>query len=254
MQKIVFRLQRNDETWYLLGNRSLTILHLLNMSKTKTNGIIVLFAFSILTGCVPSLVYSPSINLPPKPLEKEDVQVLGGVGYFPETQPDRVDSKMSFGGETTIRYAFSNSYSMQIKGWYDFSNNGDESRWGLSLAGIVVFNDSSKYRFGLIPIFAAAVADNSVEGGGCYIPVTLWINHLDPINFYAATGPVIGIRDISDDNNQWGWGLILNAGCCIFFSNNITLNLEFAFVKQVNEYKSKQDYFFSPSINVGYIF
>lgn len=209
---------------------------------------------SVLTGCVPSLVYSPSINLPPRPLEKEDVQILGGVGYFPETQPDRVNKKMAFGGETTVRYAFGNSYSMQMEGWYDFTNNADKGRWGLSLAGIFVLNDSSNYRFGLMPIFATVIADNSVEGGGCYIPVTLWINHLDPINFYAAAGPVIGIRDISDDNNQWGWGIIINAGCGFYFYDKITMNIEFSFIKQVNEYKNIQDYFLSPSINIGYIF
>jgi hypothetical protein len=187
-------------------------------------------------------------------LQKEEAQILGGVGYFPETRPDRVSGKMAFGGETTIRYAFSNYYSMQIEGWYDFSNNVDDARWGLSLAGMVVFNDSSNYRFGFMPIFAAALADNSVEGGGCYIPVTFWFNHLDPINFYAAIGPVVGIRDISDENNQWGWGIILNAGCGILFENNITLNFEFAFIKEVNEYNGNKDYFFSPSINIGYIF
>ncbi len=213
-----------------------------------------MFIFSTLTGCVPSLVYSPSINLPPKPLQKDEAQILGGVGYFPETQPDRVSNKMAFGGEATLRYGFSNSYSMQIEGWYDFSSNVEESRWGLSLAGIIAFNDSSNYRFGLMPIFAAALADNSVEGGGCYIPVTFWFNQFDPINFYAAIGPVVGIRDITDENNQWGWGIILNAGCSILFSNNVTMNLEFAFIKQVNEYKNIQDYFLSPSINIGYIF
>ncbi|MDZ7625501.1 MAG: hypothetical protein U5J96_13790 [Ignavibacteriaceae bacterium] len=41
----------------------------------------------------------PSINLPPKPLEKDETQILGGVGYFPETRTDRVTSKMAFGGE-----------------------------------------------------------------------------------------------------------------------------------------------------------
>ncbi|MGB5287421.1 MAG: hypothetical protein WBQ32_12305 [Ignavibacteriaceae bacterium] len=224
------------------------------MDKTKINRIIILFIFSTLSGCVPSLVYSPSINLPPKPLQKEKAQILGGVGYFPETQPDRVSSKMAIGGETTIRYAFSNSYAMQIEGWYDFSSNVEDGRWGLSIASIIVFNDSSNYRFGLMPIFAAALADNSVEGGGCYIPATFWFNHIDPLNFYAAIGPVVGIRDISDEHNQWGWGIIINAGCGILFNDNITMNLEFACIKQVNEYRGRQDYFFSPSINIGYIF
>jgi len=87
-----------------------------------------------------------------------------------------------------------------------------------------VFNDSSNYRFGLLRIFVAALAGNSVEGGGGYIPVTFWFNHLDPINFYAAIKPVVAIRDISDENKQWGWGIMLNAGCGISSKSNITLN------------------------------
>jgi hypothetical protein len=116
------------------------------MSKARIKLIIIFFTLSTFFSCVPSLVYSPSINLPPKPLEKDETQILGGVGYFPETRPDMVTNKMAFGGEATIRYAFSNSYSMQIEGWYDFSNNIEDGRWGLSLAGIIVFNDSSYYR------------------------------------------------------------------------------------------------------------
>lgn len=224
------------------------------MNKAKTIQIIFIIIVSTLSGCVPSLVYSPSVNLPPKPLQEEEAQILAGVGYFPETQPDRVSNNMAFGGEATLRYAFSNTYTMQIESWVDFSNNTYDGRWGLSLAGIIVFNDSSNFRFGLMPIFAAAFADNSLEGGGCYIPVTFWFTELDPINFYAATGPVVGIRDITDDNNQWGWGIIMNLGCGVLFSNNITLNLEFAFIKQVNEYKHIQDYFVSPSLNLGYVF
>jgi len=224
------------------------------MDKVKKIRIIILLFVSSLSGCVPSLVYSPSINLPPKPLQEEEAQILAGVGYFPETQPDKVSSNMAFGGEATLRYAFSNSYTMQIESWVDFSNNTYDSRWGLSLAGIIIFNDSSNFRFGLMPIFAAALAGNSLEGGGSYLPVTFWFNYLDPINFYAAIGPVVGIRDITDDNNQWGWGIILNAGCGILFSNDVTVNLEFAVVNQVNEYKHIQDYFFAPSLNIGYIF
>src|SRR3989337_4208604 len=126
------------------------------MSKAKIKLIIIFFTLSALFSCVPSLVYSPSINLPPKPLGKDETQILGGVGYFPETRPDRVPSKMAFGGEATIRHAFSNSFSLQLEGWYDFSNNVEDGRGGLSLASNIVFNDSSNYRFGLMPIFASA--------------------------------------------------------------------------------------------------
>lgn len=70
--------------------------------------IILLFLLVSLSGCVPSLVYSPSINLPPQPLKKDKSQLLGGAGLFPETRPDRVEQKLSAGGELTYRYAEEN--------------------------------------------------------------------------------------------------------------------------------------------------
>lgn len=224
------------------------------MIKTKIHLFLLLLLTLLVNSCVPSLVYSPSINLPPKPLQKEEVQILGGVGYFPESLPDKTPTKMAFGGEATIRYGFSNSYSMQMKGWYDFSDNVEAKRWGLSIASIIVFNDSSNYRFGLMPNLAMVFADNSLEGGGGSLPLTFWFNKYDPLNIYLGLGPIVGLRDVTNELNQWGWGIMLNAGIGVLIENSFTLNLEFAMIKQVNEHNGKKDYFFSPSLNVGYIF
>ena len=109
--------------------------------------IILISLLTELIGCAPSMVYSPSINLPPKPLQKEELQLLGGIGYLPETRPDKTPKKLTLGGETTLRYGFSDFYSMQIKGWYDFSKNlSDYQRWGFAVASTFLFNDSCIYR------------------------------------------------------------------------------------------------------------
>ena len=224
------------------------------MNKTKAILFVITLFSCLLAGCVPSLVYSPSVNLPPKPLQKEELQILGGIVYLPETRPDRVKSVKAFGGEATIRYGFTNSYAMQVKSWHDFSDNVEPKRWGLSMAGIVVLNDSSNYRVGIMPNVAAAFSENSIEGGGGYIPFTLWINNYDPINFYTAIGPVIGFRNIREGYNEWGWGIIANVGCGIEIHHGFTLNIEFSGIKQVNKYNGRKDYIFSPSVNIGYVF
>lgn len=211
---------------------------------------IILFFY----GCAPSLVYSPSINLPPKPLQKEEIQLLGGVGYFPETLPDRTPKRMAFGGETTIRYGFSNSFSFQMKGWYDFSDNVEKKRWGLSTAAIIVFNDSCDFRYGIMPNLAMVLADNSIEGGGGSLPFIFWFSRYNPLNIYFGFGPIVGFRDISNEMNQWGWGLILNAGISIPIEDSFTINIEFAGIKQVNEFNGSKEYYFTPCLNIGYIF
>lgn len=98
---------------------------------------------------MPQVLYSSSIYFPPKPLQKEEVQLLGGVGYFPETLPDGVSERMAFGGKTTIRYGFSNSFAVQLKGWYDFLNNVDLTRWGLILNTSVSISVLDNYTLNL---------------------------------------------------------------------------------------------------------
>jgi hypothetical protein len=206
------------------------------------------------SGCVPSIVYSPSINLPPKPLKEGKTQVLGGAGLFPETRPDMVAHKLALGGEATVRFALREHFSLQFETWFDLSNNVEQTRWGLSTAGIIVFNDSSDFRVGLMPIGAICLDGQSIEGGGGYVPVTLWINKFDPVFIYTALGPAAGLRDLSEGKNQWGWGIIFNAGFGLLINDEWTINLEFAGIRQVSEFSSRTDYFFSPSLNVGYIF
>ena len=214
---------------------------------------LLLLLFSVV-GCVPSLVYSPSLNLPPKPLQKGKTQILGGAALFPETRPDMVSNKLALGGESTIRFALRKNFSLQFETWFDLSNNLDQTRWGLSSACIIVFNDSSAYRFGLMPVGAVCFDGASIEGGGGYIPLTLWINNLEPMFIYVALGPAIGLRDLSEGKNQWGWGIIVNAGFGILIDDEWTINLEFAGIRQVSEFNDRIDYFFSPSLNVGYLF
>jgi hypothetical protein len=168
--------------------------------------------------------------------------------------PDRTPAKLALGGETTIRYGFSNAISGQIKGWYDFSNNVEQKRWGLSAACIIVFNDSNDFLFGIMPHLAMVLAENSIVGGGGSLPFIFWFNRYNPLNIYFGFGPIVGLRDISNKMNQWGWGLMLNAGISLPIEDNFIINLEFAGIKQVNEYNDSKEYYFTPSLNIGYIF
>ena len=216
--------------------------------------IVLIFLNILFCSCVPSLVYSPSLNLPAKPLTEDDVQILGGVGYLPETRPDRTDPKMILGGEASIRYGLSNSVTAQIEGWKDISYSISEVRYGFSISALTVLNDSSDFRFGIFPTAAIVLAENDIEGGGGTIPFCLWYEKFYPLSFYTAFGPVIGIRDITNNNNEWGWGLIVNIGTTMTIEEHFTFNLELSAIKQVCEYDGYKSYFLCPSLNIGYIF
>lgn len=161
---------------------------------------------------------------------------------------------MSLGGEASIRFGISNNLMIQLKGWKDISNNLSIPRYGFSFSTLTVLNDTSDFRFGLFPTAAFVLSENDIEGGGGSIPLCLWYTKYYPITFYSAFGPAIGIRNITNDNNQWGWGLIFNLGTAIIIEDHLTVNLEISGIKQVNENNGYKSYFFSPSLNIGYLF
>ncbi len=215
-----------------------------------------IFIFIFTTGCPPSLVYSPSTNLPPEPLKKAQAQVLGGIGMFPEARPHAVDKKTAIGGEATFRYAISDRFSLQVKGWKDFSDNVDFDRSGFSVSSIVMFNDDkSSYRIGIMPTGAFLFADGVLEGGGGVLQVCLWFPKYKFANFYISFGPGFGTRGYPTNPEDWrGWGILLNIGTSILISKHFTINSEVSGILQINEDENISDFIFSPSLNLGLLF
>ncbi|GEM_PF-1972710 len=204
-------------------------------------------------GCAQSLVYSPSMNLSPKPLKMGQTHILAGVGQFPETRPQYSKQKTAEGGEATFRFAWSDHLSVQVKGWKDLSDNFDFSRYGTSFSLIWILNDSSKVRLALIPTGAIVFTDNACEGGGGGLLLGLWYNKFNHVDFYSVFGPAVGAKSLSSDTKQWGWGVFLNVRTAVTIGKHLTRNLELAGVKQKNEYENTDDYFLCPSLNIGYI-
>jgi len=204
--------------------------------------------------CTPSLVYSPSINLPPEPLKKKSVQVLGGIGFLPETRRHDVGESVALGGELTFRFGVSDYFTMQIKGWKDFSDNLDESRSGFSYTNIVVLNDiQSKYQVGFIPTFAFLFDDGGLEGGGAATQFGLWLPNNTVLHPYVAIGPGVGIRNLEENPKEWGWGVLTNLGLAWKISKYFNLNIEVAGIAQINEFEGKSNFVVAPSLNLGLI-
>jgi len=207
----------------------------------------------IVSGCTPSLVYSPSINLPPEPLNGGQFQITGGVGMLAEARPHRMDDEVASGQDLTLRYSPFDRFTLQIKGWKDISNNLGEQRSGLSYTNIILLNKiNSKIRFGLVPTGAFLFVNNDLEGGGGAMQLAAWFPKYWLINPYVAFGAGFGIREITDTNNQWGWGYIGNVGLATLIRNHITLNMEISGIKQVNEWENITHYILAPSFNVGF--
>lgn len=218
-----------------------------------------IFIFIFTIGCPPSLVYSPSANLPPRPLKKRQVQFLAGIGMFPEARPHAVDNKTAIGGEATFRFALSDYFTLQAKGWIDFSGNVDFSRYGFSVSSIIMFNDDkSSYRIGIMPtgafLFSTGGVGGGLDGVGGVLPICLWFPKYKETNFYILLGPGFGARKFPAENDKRGWGILLNMGTSILISNHLTFNLEVSGIVQKNEYENISDFILSPSFNLGLLF
>lgn len=224
------------------------------MSNSTNFGIIVILLATLFIGCTESLVYSPSMNLPPRPLSGGQSQFLMGGAYFPETRPFRSPEKTAYGWEATFRFALCKHFSMQAKGWKDLSGNFDGERYGISGAVIAMLNDSSNFRYGVMPTGAFLFGGGDMEGGGGGLPICFWFTKYHPFDFYTTITPAFGIKDVSAETKQWGWGILLNAGTAVIIKDCLTINLEFSGIRQVNEYEDRNDYFICPSLNIGYLF
>jgi len=206
----------------------------------------------LLFNCTPSLVYSPSVNLPAEPLKKRSVQVLGGIGFLPETREHDVGESVALGGELTFRFGISDYFTMQFKGWKDFSDNLDESRSGFSYTNIVLLNDAqSKYKVGFLPTFAFLFDGNGLEGGGAATQFGIWLPNNGVLHPYVAIGPGVGIRNLEENPKEWGWGVLTNLGLALKISEHFNLNLEVAGIAQINEFEDKSNFVVAPSLNLG---
>jgi hypothetical protein len=178
---------------------------------------------------------------------------------FPEARPHEVKYKTAIGGEATFRFALGDYFALQAKGWMDFSDNVDFSRYGFSVSSIIMFNsDKSSYRIGIMPtgafLFSTGGTGGGLDGVGGALPICLWFPGYNKFNFYFALGPGFGARKFPPEDNKWGWGILLNVGTSILISKHFTINFEVSGIAQKNEYENVSDFILSPSFNLGLIF
>jgi hypothetical protein len=225
-------------------------------SLFKIKNVIFLFLlWNIFVGCS-SIVYSPTIDLPARPLKKGQGQFVYGVGMLAETRPKETGKKLDLGHEIFVRYGFGENFSFQEKVWADISEIENKWRGGISASGIFVLNDStSKFRFGVMPTLAFLFDGKPVEGGGGAVPIILWFPRIETFHFYTAMGPAIGLRDaIGKKKPQWGWGIVTNVGFSAVPSSVMSINVEIVGILQVNEYDKIIHFIIAPGVKVGWNF
>jgi len=204
-------------------------------------------------GCTPSVVYSPSINLPPEPLRQKSIQAMGGIVEMPEARPQEAKASTARGAEFTVRIGATDWMTVQGKYWKDLSDNVRADRFGISVATILAHpRDLGGFRLGLMPTAVFLGDENEWLGGGGLLPLCVWFPSWSVIHPYGAVGAGFGIRD--DRNNKWGWLTIENYGWTLFFFKHFTVNAELSAVQAHDRYDKREDKFVVWSLNGGFLF
>lgn len=182
-------------------------------------------AFSaFLTGC--GAVYSPSLHLPEKPLAKNDGQLTLGYGVMNDVNgPGSIHND---GLDLQLRYGFSDRFSLSVKGWSSSSLVTEAFYNGGFLSNaIIALNDpKGQTVFAIIPTWNLLFDNSGISASGASAQVACWLPPIDKLRMYIATGPGFIAKDFSQDD--WGYGLVSNAGLTFRLQDDLFLSGEIA--------------------------
>jgi len=221
---------------------------------TSRNHVFVLITISLIllwgNGCTPSLVYSPSLHLPPSPPTARDVQASVGLGWLPEARPQTMSKKLQVGDEFFARYTPFSRFTMEIKGWREQTRVLDHRRSGWAYTNIIMLTDSTPVQFSLIPTIGGLFSGQSLEAGGGIFRLAVWFPQMI-VSPYSAVGVGVGINDIRGDKNEWGWGYVVTVGADYQLWKSAYISGEVNGIGQINKAEHRTNLFFAPSLQLG---
>lgn len=198
-------------------------------------------------------VYSPTVQLPHAPLQKNEGQITAANSSLPS--PGSLGVGFNHSGEGSISYGFSDRLTVQGKTWSDlslFSNQGFNG--GLSLAGIYLLNPhDTEVPLAIIPSTSMLIKGNSISAMGIIIQTAAWFPTFWILRPYGAIGFGMLANNFSDDD--WGYGAISNIGLSAKLSESFYVNAEFylaghKYLKDPNTY-----YIYgAPSLSISWKF
>lgn len=202
-----------------------------------------------------SVIYSPAVNLTPEPIEQGQLQFMAGYGELPEARPHRMPDETAAAVEGTIRVGVMDWMALQLKGWWDVSDNAGVNRSGYSLAiPLTVMRDYKGFDFGILPTGVMLYDESDCLGGGGTVSACVWFPEVGIVHGYSAVGWGYGVHDAYDVGEKWGWLVSGNIGAAVLLFDHLTINAELSAVRQYNNYDDRTDTFIVPSISIGGLF
>ncbi len=182
------------------------------------------------------------------PLKKHDTQVHVAGTLLVETLPEDVHRLVHGGATTSVRYAFHEDMSMQLKHW-----NAMDGRGGLSAGAFFPLGPSAD-KFIQTEVGMAYDA-NTIDGWALAVRFGRTEAIMQNLFLLAAIGPVVGSHSVSDvSKGEWGAGALLNVGLSYQISAQWFLGLEAASVFQYNNAQKSSSFVVSPSLGCSVVF
>lgn len=222
--------------------------------------VLSLIYFWLATSCSRSAVYSPSLNLPNKTLQKKEIDLQGGFELLPESRPHNLQgNKTTLGLNGSITYGFSNKFNLAMKSWIDIDGRSNFVRSGYALTGQYIIPRSELASLIVIPRIGIAAQDTDISGYG--IATSIIYHKIVSTSFstYGGLGFAWGFEDLSKRENVFdkeklpmGFGLISNFGLSWEFSKHMRINIELNPIYQINTFDEQNDFIISPQLGIGY--
>ncbi len=221
--------------------------------------ILLLFlVLGLFTHCSDSVIYSPAVNLPVKPLLKNEFDLQGGIGLLPEARPHMLGgSYTTFAAIGQLSYGFSDKFSLNVKGWTDIEQRENSLRAGAALTAQFALPLNSKSWLLFLP--RVGIATGGLGGGTGFGLSTIYQKQIKPgLSYYAGIGSLVGLEEgfETDEGIKYasGIGLLGHAGVSWKFAGDFWLNCELTPIYQINHFENKKQFIVSPSLSIAYTF
>lgn len=209
--------------------------------------------------CSKSLVYSPALNLPSKPLKQNETDIHAAVELFPETRPSANGSLTSTGISASLGYGFTEKFSMAGRIW--FALQSGILRSGISINGHFIRRIDDDQRIIILPRLGVALEQNTIQGYGVSVSSVYSSKFTEKTAIYGGAGLLWGFHHLEQEVNAlgtsktpMGFGLLMHTGFIWDLTPSIRVNMEINPIYQINTFDNSQQFIVSPSLGFGYTF
>jgi hypothetical protein len=244
--------------------------------------IVILIISAVLTGCVGSQVYNPSLMVPGQNLEPGQARIHVSGGPAPLSHSDDVTTfstpdfnvqsgeplpgSFAFIGDATLQIGLQNNHTLSVRGWTELAT--PINRWGIAVSDLFWIKLEQReggFDFGIQPSFTVVGDQWSAQGWGIQLAGITRYRHSETLGIYGGIAPLYGripqlpinyidrAANLGIENPRPdGWGIGLHVGAEYEFIPRLTGRVDINFIAQRDNYYREFNYIPCFTLGVGF--